>query len=39
MDFREHLLQLQDNLNILLEREAKYANNTLLDLVNQIEDY
>lgn len=33
------LLRLNDNLNILREREAKYAGNTPPELLNQIEDH
>ena len=33
------LLNLKKNLNILREREAKYAGNAPLDLLNQIDDH
>jgi tetratricopeptide (TPR) repeat protein len=39
MDLRDHLLQLQANLNILQEREAKFGNSAPLELVNQIADH
>jgi hypothetical protein len=39
VDLRETLLQLHENLNILQEREAKYAANAPLDLLNQIKDH
>lgn len=38
-DLPNALLKLSQNLNILREREAKYAGNAPLDLLNQIEDY
>jgi tetratricopeptide (TPR) repeat protein len=39
MDFRETLRQLQGNLNILQEREAKFGSNVPLELINQIADH
>lgn len=33
------LLNLNKNLNILREREAKYAGNAPLELLNQIDDH
>ncbi len=36
---KEQLIELHQNLNILLEREAKYAGNAPLELLNQIEDH
>jgi hypothetical protein len=38
-DIKEHLLKLNKNLNILKEREAKYAGSAPLDLLNQIDDH
>jgi hypothetical protein len=38
-DFKAVLIKLQQNLNILREREAKYGGNTPLELLNQIEDH
>ncbi|MBI1878309.1 MAG: hypothetical protein HYR94_08810, partial [Chloroflexi bacterium] len=38
-DIKAFLRKLQDNLNILREREAKYGGNAPLDLLNQIEDH
>ena len=38
-DLRAFLRKLQENLNILREREAKYAGNAPLDLLNQIKDH
>lgn len=38
-NFRNTLIQLHKNLNILREREAKYAGQVPLDLLNQIEDH
>lgn len=36
---RKQLITLQKNLNILLEREAKYGGNVPLELLNQIDDH
>ncbi len=36
---KKQLLDLNNNLNILLEREAKYGGNAPLDLLNQIDDH
>lgn len=36
---KEVLLKLNKNLNILREREAKYAGNASLELLNQIDDH
>lgn len=36
---KEQLTKLSKNLNILLEREAKYGGSPPLDLVNQLEDH
>lgn len=36
---KTYLIKLQKNLNILKEREAKFAGNVPLDLLNQIEDH
>ena len=38
-DFKDTLLKLNNNLQILQEREAKYAGNVPLDLLNKIDDY
>ena len=38
-DPKATLLKLNQNLNILQEREAKYASNAPLDLLNQIDDH
>jgi tetratricopeptide (TPR) repeat protein len=38
-NYKDTLLQLQHNLNILREREAKYGGNAPLDLLNQISDH
>ncbi len=38
-DYKNFLLKLHKNLNILKEREAKHAGRTPLDLLNQIEDH
>ena len=38
-DFKEFLLKLNKNLNILKEREAKYAGKPPLELLNQVEDH
>jgi hypothetical protein len=38
-DLRPFLEKLRKNLNILKEREAKYAGEAPLSLLNQIEDY
>ena len=38
-DYKEFLRKLNKNLNILTVREAKYAGNAPLDLLNQIEDH
>ena len=39
VDFIRILTQLNENLQILREREAKYAGSAPLDLLNQIEDH
>ncbi|MCG3209823.1 MAG: hypothetical protein FOGNACKC_03450 [Anaerolineae bacterium] len=36
---RQFLIKLTENLNILQEREARYAGNAPLDLLNQIDDH
>jgi hypothetical protein len=36
-DFKAVLTKLQQNLNILREREAKYGGNAPLELLNQID--
>lgn len=36
---KEQLVTLNQNLNILLEREAKYGGNPPLELLNQIDDH
>jgi WD40 repeat protein len=38
-DLKSQLRTLNKNLNTLREREAKYAGNAPLDLLNQIDDY
>ncbi len=38
-DFKDSLLKLNQNLQILQQREAKYGSNTPLDLLNQISDH
>ncbi len=38
-DPKTTLLKLNQNLNILREREAKYAGNAPLELLNQIDDH
>lgn len=38
-DFKSYLSELNKNLNILEERRAKYAGNSPLELLNQIEDH
>lgn len=38
-DFKNTLTRLNENLNILHEREAKYGGNAPLDLLNQITDH
>jgi len=38
-NYRAFLHKLHENLNILREREAKYAGNAPLDLLNQIDDH
>ncbi|MCB0166058.1 MAG: tetratricopeptide repeat protein [Anaerolineae bacterium] len=38
-DLKSSLLKLNKNLNILKEREAKYANHAPLELLNQIDDH
>ena len=38
-DKKATLVKLNENLNILQEREAKYGGNAPLDLLNQIEDH
>ena len=38
-DYRTFLLKLNDTLNTLREREAKYAGNPPVDLLNQIADH
>lgn len=38
-DFKQTLVQLTQNLNLLHEREAKYGGNAPLELLNQIEDH
>ncbi|MEW5961551.1 MAG: hypothetical protein AB1801_27860 [Chloroflexota bacterium] len=38
-NFRQTTLKLHQKLQILREREARYAGNAPLDLLNQIEDY
>jgi tetratricopeptide (TPR) repeat protein len=38
-DFKAVLIKLQQNLNTLREREAKYGGNAPLELFNQIEDH
>lgn len=38
-DLKTFLAKLNENLNILRDREAKYASNALLDLLNQISDH
>ncbi|MCG3210961.1 MAG: hypothetical protein FOGNACKC_04597 [Anaerolineae bacterium] len=37
--FKQTLSRLTENLQILREREAKYAGNAPIDLLNQIEDH
>ena len=39
ISFKEDLLKLNKNYNILKEREAKYAGRAPLDLLNQIQDH
>jgi len=39
MNFRETLARLQQNLNILHEREAKHGSQPPLELLNQIDDH
>jgi tetratricopeptide (TPR) repeat protein len=39
INYNETLAKLKNNLNILQEREAKYADNAPLDLLNQIKDH
>ena len=39
INLKEDLLKLNKNYSILKEREAKYAGNAPLDLLNQIEDH
>ena len=38
-DYKDHLHNLKENLNVLKEREAKHAGNAPLDLLNQIKDH
>ena len=38
-DKRATLLKLNQNLNILKEREAKFAGSAPLELLNQIDDH
>jgi tetratricopeptide (TPR) repeat protein len=38
-DYKTILLELNNNLNILRQREAKYGSNAPLDLLNQIADH
>ena len=38
-DYKSTLVQLNENLQTLQEREAKYAGSAPLDLLNQIEDH
>ena len=38
-DYKSHLKKLNENFNILKEREAKYAGNAPLDLLNQMKDH
>ena len=38
-DFRQILIKLTKNLNILLARSAKSAGDTPLSLINQIDDH
>lgn len=38
-DYKAFLIKLQQNLNTLREREAKYGGNAPLELLNQIEDH
>ncbi len=38
-DLKERLLTLNKNLNTLRQREARYAGNAPLDLLNQIDDH
>jgi tetratricopeptide (TPR) repeat protein len=38
-DFKTTLIQLNENLNTLREREAKFAGDVPLDLLNQISDH
>ena len=38
-DFKAYLIRLNNNLNILREREAKHGSNAPLELLNQIKDH
>ena len=38
-DLKTFLTKLHKNLNLLEERKAKHADNTPLDLLNQIDDH
>lgn len=38
-NYRETLIELQENLNILREREARYAGHAPVELLNQVADY
>ena len=38
-DYKETLLKIHENLNILQEREAKYGGCPPLDLINEIHDH
>ena len=38
-DYKTHLIELNKNLRILKERQAKYGGNEPLDLIHQISDH